>query len=100
MNPPFSEENVFIVNAIAENDEGEINGAIGVMDSFFSIEPESRKKAVEVWIELLKNLLEEELVVELAGEVYPGEMAIMMSNKVIEKKEIPDNVVLFKRPIR
>lgn len=100
MNPPFSEENVFIVNAVAENDEGEINGAIGVMDSFFSIEPESRKKAVEIWIELLKNLLEEELVVELAGEVYPGEMAVMMSNKVIEKKEIPDNVVLFKRPIR
>ena len=100
MNPPFSEENVFIVNAVAENDEGEINGAIGVMDSFFSIEPESRKKAVEVWIELLTNLLEDELVVELAGEVYAGEMAIMLSNKVIEKKEIPDNVVLFKRPIR
>ena len=100
MNPPFSEENVFIVNAVAENDEGEINGAIGVMDAFFNIEPESRKKAVEIWIELLKNLLEEELVVELAGEVYPGEMAIMLSNKVIEKKEIPDNVVLFKRPIK
>ena len=90
----FSADNVLVFLGIVDTGK-EIKPAGSLTEVFFAIKPELRNKAIDKWIELLDAARDLEYVDALAEEVAPGEMAVLIHDDVIEKKIIPDNVVLF-----
>lgn len=91
---PFDEENIFCFAGVVDMGKS-FNAAIGITESFFLLTPEARQKQINSWIDLLKGCQNEEFLVELSGEVEEGEMALLISQDIIETREIPDNVVTF-----
>lgn len=91
----FDEDTMFCFAGVVEMDDS-YNAAIAIADPFFALKPEAREVQIKAWIELLQGCLDEEFMVELSGETDQGEMAIIVSQDVVELREIPDNVVEFK----
>lgn len=92
---PFDEDNVFIFLSIVELGES-YNSALALTEQFFFLDPDTRNESIKAWIELLEGCLHEEFVEELSEEVEPGEMAIIISDHIVENRPIPDNVIEFK----
>ena len=90
----FDEGNTFCFCAVVDMGDA-FNAAIAIPETFFFLTPEVRQKQIHAWIELLQGCQSEEFLVELSGEVEEGEMAVIISQDVVEAREIPDNVVSF-----
>lgn len=92
----FDAENAFMFAGVVDMGST-FNAALALPEQIFFLSPEARQEMIKAWIELLQGCQHEEFIVELSGEVEEGEMAVIISKDVIETREIPDNVVEFKR---
>lgn len=92
----FDEDNIYIFSGILPIDSDFV-ASLGLTPKFFSLSKEVRQLSITAWKELLLSLESEEFVMELSEEVDEDEMAVILSNNIIASREIPDNVVSFRR---
>jgi len=93
----FEQDNVLAFLGIVSTKE-DFRPAVSVNAPFFLLTPELREATLDKWIEILTNCKEEDLIQSLSEDVSIGEMAVLVHEEPVEKRDIPDNVVIFPGP--
>ena len=91
----FDERYTFCFAGVVDVGET-FNAAIAFPEAFFMLAPEVRQIQIAAWIDLLKGCQHEEFLLEVSYAIEEEEhMAVLVSDVVVETREIPDNVVEF-----
>lgn len=92
----IEENNVFSFTGIVETPESYV-GAVALYDYFWVLKPELRLKLIKSWIKVLEKCAEEGFLEDVAPEFAEGAGLVFIDNEPLEIRNVPDNVVPFRR---
>ncbi|MEK9894877.1 MAG: hypothetical protein VW518_00440 [Burkholderiaceae bacterium] len=92
----FDEQNIFAWAGTVENRE-DFSAVVALYDYFWVLKPEVRKKVLTAWIEAFTECLDDDFLAELAPDFVQGDMVLLTSEDPVEIKDLPENVIPFRR---
>ena len=94
----MDEDAIFMLGGFVDSPTS-FNGAIGVYDYFWSLEPDLRQRLIDSWQKSLDVLKENHLdmTVTIMDSDEFGNLALFMDGEAVEIKKPKDNVIPFKR---